>query len=170
MRVVLDMLARFVANPDQLRRRDFYIDLLDREVARAQYNLLGSAPLIEVDEDYKFDIARAARALRIARRNRWLNSDCLDLPSHWLTLLGHRLAIENGLSVESMDALAEIAARRLSLSLATTDIWDVDTLFRRYTETDLRAEWDYPGLQFRYLGPRENWPPESARREEGRDR
>ena len=154
---VLNFFARFLENPDG-NLRDFLAALLDLEVSRAQYNLLSEPPLFEPDEDYRSDIATAERALTLARGNRVLEPEQTGLRFLWLTLLGHRLAVERDLVVGGVKALAHVAAARLGLPEKETEAWSEDQLFRRYTQTVLREEWDYVGIQFRY--PRSAWPPE----------
>ena len=129
--------------------RNFCIKLLDLEVNRAKYNLLSYPVLYEPPSEYRTDISAAGSALRFARWNTGSDLDHLDLPCHWLTLLGHRLAVELGLRVEGTTALAHVASARLDLPLKETITWSEDTLFHRYTQTVLRDEWDYPGLLFR---------------------
>ena len=144
-----DFFARFLARPNARARRDFCFNLLDLEIDRVQYNVFLVPPLFEVSDQYRSDIARARRALRFARMFRWRDHEDLDLPYCWLMLMGHRLAVERGLSVGGVEALAHMACRRLNLPLTETELWSDDELFAKYTRTVLRAEWDYPGLQFR---------------------
>jgi len=129
--------------------RAFACDLLDLEVGRAEYNLLSTPPLFEPSGRYRSDIAGARRALDLARVHLDLADDQLDLHYNWLTLLGNRLAAERGLRAEGITTLARVASERLNLPLKDTEIWPEDRLFRRYTQTVLRDEWDYAGLQFR---------------------
>ena len=135
-------------SPDE-RLREACIDLLDLEVSRAQHNLFTDPPVHEASKGYKADIARSARVLRIVRRRSRTRCETPALAFLWLTLLGHRLAAERGLPVEGFEALAYIAALALNLPLTETETWSDETFFRHFTETALREEWDYPGLQFR---------------------
>ena len=143
---VHDFLARFLAKPDTEALRALCLDLLDLELCRAQSNTL---PASRTGEAYGKDVSRALRVLHIARRRKWHDRTPFDPAWFWLTLLGNRLAVERGLSVGGLAALAEVASRRLNLPLAETRTWSCDELFERYTRTGLRTEWDYPGLRFR---------------------
>ena len=129
--------------------RDTCIDLLTLEVSRAQQNVLSDPPVCEASERYKADIAQSARVLRIARRRSGVTCRTPDVAFLWLTLLGHRLAIEKGLFVDGLEALAVVASDRLGLPCGDIEAWSDETLFWQFTETALRDEWDYQGLQFR---------------------
>ena len=146
---ILDFVARFEASPNAPAQPDFLICLLDLEVRRAMFNVMSNPARFEVTEAYKADIIQADRILKFARCHRMFRPEQMDIPYHWLTLLGRRIAVEQGVFVEGFATLARVAAARLDLPLKTTEAWDEDTLFRRYTRTVLRAEWDYPGLGFR---------------------
>ncbi len=146
---VRNFFARFLANPNAKGLRDFCFDLLDLEISRADYNVFCDWPLVEASETYKSDMDLADRALSSAVRSQWLSHEDLDLPYFWLTLMGHRLAVERGLSTGGVDVLAHVACERLNLPLKETELWSDDVLFAKYTQTVLREEWDYPGLLFR---------------------
>ena len=156
---VLGFFARFLANPDSEGLRKFQIDLLDLEVSRAQYNTLSDPDLFDLPTLYRSDIARAQHALDRVRSDMSLDEEQLDLRYNWLTLLGNRLAAERGLRAEGTTTLAFVASARLNRPFKETENWSEARLFRRYTETVLRDEWDYPGIQFRYRGSA--WPPEA---------
>ncbi len=157
---VHNFFARFLANPDGTGLRKLCINLLELELDRAQYNVLSDPPLFEPSGEYGSDITEADQALRRAHRNQALSHVMLELPYLWLTLLGHRLAVERDLPTGGIPALVHVAAARLDLPLKDTEAWSDDVLFRNYTRTVLRDEWDYPGIQFRY--PRSAWPPEAT--------
>ena len=151
----------FLSNPngrDSLRR--LCINLLDLEVGRAKHNVLFDVPGCDASEDYRQDVVKAVSVLKLARRYRTLGHNLLNLPCQWLTLLGHRLAVERALSVEGIPALAHVAATEFDLPLRETETWPDDMLFVQYTQTVLRQEWDYAGIQFRYKGSA--WPPEKS--------
>ena len=151
---VLHFFADFLASLDDGRLDDFQIDLLALEVGRAERNVLGYPPIrasVGMLGDYDAAIKQARRVLKLARQRNGLNAAQLDLRFYWLTLLGHRLSVEQGLSCGGRRALRQIAATRLSLSPQETDMWSDDTLFRHYTLTVLRDTWDYPGDGFRYV-------------------
>jgi len=151
---------RFLSNPDGTGVRGLCLNLLELELGRAHYNVLSDPPLYQPSGDYRSDIAEADSALERAYRNQALSHVALELPDLWLTLLGNRLAVERDLPTGGIPALAHVAAARLELPLKDTGAWSSETLFRQYTLTVLRDEWDYPGIQFRY--PRHAWPPEAT--------
>lgn len=151
---------RFLMKQNEAGLRAFCLDLLNLEFARVRYNVFLVPPLFKASEGYKADIARARRALKRARLLLWTRREDFDLPHHWLTLLGHRLAVERGLATKGIAALAHVASGRLDLPLKETEAWSEEMLFRQYTDTFLRDEWDYPGLMFRYV--RSEWPPEEV--------
>ncbi len=158
---VLDFFARFVANPDAKGLGRFCMELLNLEVGRAEYSILSDPHAVAVGDglgDYKPAIKQAQRALNLARMHNSLNAVQFELRYYWLTLLGHRLAVERNLPAGGRRALRHVAAMRLDLPLKETEAWSDDWLFRRYTQTVLRDEWDYPGIQFR--SPGSAWPPE----------
>ena len=157
---VRDFFADFLGKPDPVRQREVHIEMLERELRRAEINVRRAPALIEVSDAYRSDIHRAELALMMTWRGQGLGHDCPDLTAHWLTLLGHRLAVEYGLRVECLDALAHVASRRLGLPRATTEAWSMDMLYRQYTKAHLRAEWDYPGLLFRNLRTAGSGPPD----------
>ena len=145
--------AEFMTNPDNERLGDFQIGLLDLEVSRAERNVLANPrvlALVGTLGDYKAELRQARRALKFARQRNGLNAAQLDLRFYWLTLLGHRLSVERGLSHGGRRALRHVAVMRLGLLPEETDMWSDGTLFRHYTLTVLRDEWDYPGNRFRY--------------------
>ena len=141
--------ASFLANPNARAMRAFCGELLELEVGRAEYNLLRVPPLFEPSRLYRPDIARARHALDRARVHPGLDESLLDLRYNWLTLLGNRIAAERGLRAEGVTSLSRIASARLNLPLSETDTWSEARLFRRYTESVLRDEWDYAGVAFR---------------------
>ena len=147
---VHDFFARYLANPDVEALHQFYIDLLELEIARAKYDVLPKQlewAMDRVAEVYRRDIVAASRILKLARRGKKLDFVRFDLQYQWLTLLGHRLATDRGLPTGGLDALAHVASTRLELPLKETKAWYADTLFVQYTQTVLREEWDYPGPQ-----------------------
>ena len=157
--------ASFLADPTARATRRFCGELLELEVGRAEYNLLRDPPLLEPSGLYRSDIARARHALDRAGEYPGLDEGLLDLRYNWLTLLGNRIATERGLHAEGVTSLSCIASARLNLPLTETDKWSEARLFRRYTESVLRDEWDYAGVEFRY--PRSEWSPECASGAEG---
>ena len=156
--------ASFLAKPDARGMRMFQIELLDLELRRAKLSLLTDPPLYEPSRWCRSDIAAAQRALKRARQNGARAPEQSDLRHHWLTLLGWRLAFERGFAVGGAVALCPVATRRLNVPLQEVGTWDEETLFRRFTETGLRDEWDYAGTVFRSRGLEEG--PEEMDREQ----
>jgi len=145
--------------PDATSVRNLLIALLDMERLRhANHNLSPETPLSRIIVTCTSDIAMAERALGLARSCEGLGKAHFDLQHYWLLLLGHRLAAERGLPVKGRAALGHVASLRLGLPREDTGTWSEDMLFEKYTETDLRTEWDYFGLHFRC--PDGFWPPE----------
>ena len=158
---VLHFFAGFLENPDDEGLGHFQIELLKLELDRADHIVpperFGLARN-EVPVEYIATITESRRVLKLARGRNGMNAAHLDLRYYWLTLLGYRLAIERGLSEVGLQALRRIACTRLGLSLNEAETWSGEMLFRQYTETVLRDEWDYPGTGFRGPGnavPRE---------------
>jgi len=141
-------LACFLANPNAEALEDFRINLLELEVSRAQ-TVLPDLPDEQVDGKYRDDAFRALRVLQVARRRGWREGKPFDPVWFWLTLMGHRLALERGLSTGGIAALAEVASQQLDLPLEEARLWSCDMLFEKYTRTVLRTQWDYRGLQAR---------------------
>jgi len=151
---LLNFFARFLETPDG-NPRDFLVALLDLEVSRAQYNVLpnlSEMAMGKVTEICVRDIVATRRILNLARLEKGSGIAQPDLQYQWLTLLGHRLAVEHGLSVVGIAALVHVASMRLDLPLEETKSWYADTLFEHYTQTVLREEWDYVGIRFRNPG------------------
>ena len=73
----------------------------------------------------------------------------LELPFHWLNLMGFRLAVERGLVMGGLGAVKTVAAVELGLSRGETEQWTVELLFNVYCDTKLREQWDYEGFRFR---------------------
>ena len=156
---VHDFFARYLANPDEDALRQFLLDLVELEVARIQISALSGVYCNRISTAQRVDVSRAQRILSVAQRRGSLERLSLDPIRCWLTIMGHRLSLERGWSVSGIPALAEVASRRLGLPLEETRSWSFDTLFKKYTHTVLRAQWDYPGLQFR---PSQSAAPEAA--------
>ena len=158
---VRDFFNRFAAHPDEVSRRNLLVALLDLELRRAQYNVFSDSVLFQINPNYLSDIALAKRILKLAR-----NCDASDryqfddVQYYWLALLGHRLAAEHGFPVDGHEALRHVASMKLCLWLAETEAWSDDMLFEKFTETELRTEWDYSGNSFRY--PRSVQPSEAT--------
>ena len=157
---ILDFVARFEASPNASDQPDVLICLLDLEVRRAMFNVMSNPARFEATEAYKVDIIQADRILKFARPGEEFDFVQPDLQYQWLKLLGHRLAVERGLPVGGVAALAHVAAARLNLPLGEPKAWYADTLFAQFTQTVLRDEWDYPGLGFR---PSQGAAPEAVR-------
>ena len=147
---VLDFFIRYLSRPDEIALHDFCYTLLGLEHARAHQTLVLNPPDFDLSDAYRSDIERARRILDRAFGKVWHEQDWIALACCWLPLVGHRIAIERGLvDMDGRPALHMVASARLVLPLKQTKGWSSEELFRHYTETRLRNEWDYPGIGFR---------------------
>lgn len=147
--------AAFLANPDSKGFGVFLVNLLELELSRAEHGVLSDPPAVAVGgglDVYKSDITQTRRALKLANRTGMPRYDQIDLRYYWLKLFGNRVAVERGLPVGGRPALRHVAALRMGLALKDAEAWSDETLFKQYTQTVLRDEWDYGGLRFRTPG------------------
>ena len=147
---VLHFFERFLVNPDYGALRSFCVNLLELEVDRATHELSDDPQFFEVTDAHLEEVKAATSMLAKVLREDVRDFDKATVQFHWLTLLGHRLGVERGLPVGGIEALAHVGACRLSVPLTEAEAWSCDGLFNRYTETVLRSEWDYHGIQFRH--------------------
>ena len=141
--------VRDLMRPTDWEKRAFCVDLLDRELRRAQ-TAIDSAHLdLNPPRIYRRDISSAEWQLLHARIYFFLSHDYYRLPYHWLILLGYRLAVERGLPSGGFDALKVVVCETLGRSEAEVVHWTVDLYFHQFTTPELRREWDYPGKHFR---------------------
>ena len=136
-----------VTTTPQPELREACVALLDIELERAQNEVFGPGAAVAPDEEYT-EVFQAAQRVR---KHRWLSLEQLDLPLHWLMLLGYRFRAETGHFHGGLIAAHFRAADVLSLSPGETCQWDVDLLFQAYVNNArLREEWYYKGLHFRF--------------------
>ena len=135
--------------PPRCELRRFCLDRLQTEIARARKEVFGLAARYAPGDNYTRDYKSAVRAENGGYSWPHRSYNGLQLPYHWLTLIGYRIAIERRLFLGGMDAASIRAVEVLGAPPSDAMQWDVDLLFKLYCNTRLRSEWDYDGYAFR---------------------
>ena len=138
-----------LVTPHDRDLRAFCVRNLNQEVVRTRNEAFGAVRKFHPAKAYQEDFRKAEFACQQGWNHQWPSHTYLELPFHWLNLMGFRLAVERGLVMGGLGAVKTVAAVELGLSRGETEQWTVELLFNVYCDTKLREQWDYEGFRFR---------------------
>ena len=145
---VAQVIATIMA-PPRCGLRRFCLGNLQTEIARARNEVFGPDARYVPGDDYTHDYKRAVHAENGGYSGPYRSYDGLQLPYHWLTLIGYRIAAGKRLPLGGLEAARIRAVEILGAPPGDAMQWDTGLLFRLYCNTRLRREWDYDDYAFR---------------------